>query len=216
MSLWTHIYGTIKVDPAGSTIPQQEYILRTVLDHLPPVTGSERDMTVNVVSNIPYTSSSANEFSEDVALKLRSIRGRRRWLFYSTRDTSLIDINTTFNIVINADLRDRTFSETLREFNNWMCRLSKRLSVWEIMLKIEGECPNRTVCLTDPEPWGNMYEEPSWGSEEDEPAWWEYLMPDYIHGYPLKLYHKYANDPEVNEEMKRRYKFMERIEGARL
>ena len=52
MSQWTHIFGTLRVDPAGATIAQQEYILKTVLAHQPLVTGSEGNMHVNIVTAI--------------------------------------------------------------------------------------------------------------------------------------------------------------------
>ena len=43
MSWWTYINGTITVSPMGRTQAEKRYILETVLDHLPLVTGSERD-----------------------------------------------------------------------------------------------------------------------------------------------------------------------------
>lgn len=46
MSYWTYINGTITVSPMGRTQPEKRYILETVLNHLPRVTGSEGDMNV--------------------------------------------------------------------------------------------------------------------------------------------------------------------------
>lgn len=43
MSWWTHINDTITASPMGRTQAEKRYILETVLDHLPLVTGSERD-----------------------------------------------------------------------------------------------------------------------------------------------------------------------------
>jgi hypothetical protein len=40
MSWWTYINGMIKVSPMGRTQAEKTYILQTVLDHLPIVTGS--------------------------------------------------------------------------------------------------------------------------------------------------------------------------------
>lgn len=48
MSWWTYINGIIKVSPLGRTQAEKTYILQTVLDHLPLVTGSEGDMEVYV------------------------------------------------------------------------------------------------------------------------------------------------------------------------
>mgnify|MGYP007038472573 CR=1 FL=1 len=41
MSCWTEIRGTIKVEPFGRTQEEMEFILKTVLNHLPLVRGSE-------------------------------------------------------------------------------------------------------------------------------------------------------------------------------
>lgn len=42
MSLWTHINGTITIDAIGRTQAENKYILDTILEHLPLVTGSEK------------------------------------------------------------------------------------------------------------------------------------------------------------------------------
>ena len=39
MSWWTYIHGTIVVSPTGRTQAEKRYVLDTVLDHLPRVTG---------------------------------------------------------------------------------------------------------------------------------------------------------------------------------
>ena len=48
MSNWTYVMGQIIVAPMGRTQNEKEYILKTVLDHLPLVTGSEEDMQVYI------------------------------------------------------------------------------------------------------------------------------------------------------------------------
>lgn len=48
MSSWTYINGTITVRPMGRTQPEKRYILETVLNHLPRVTGSEGDMNIYI------------------------------------------------------------------------------------------------------------------------------------------------------------------------
>lgn len=63
MSSWTYITGTITVSPMGRTQHEKTYILNTVLDHLPRVTGSEGDMDIYVnQKNGTNSSSSADEF----------------------------------------------------------------------------------------------------------------------------------------------------------
>ena len=48
MSNWTYVSGTIKVDVMGRTQEEAEYILKTVIRHLPIVTGSETDMKIYI------------------------------------------------------------------------------------------------------------------------------------------------------------------------
>ena len=50
MSRWTYIDGVVKVSVfPGRTRAECRYILDTVLDHLPKVTGEERDMKIYAV-----------------------------------------------------------------------------------------------------------------------------------------------------------------------
>ena len=46
MSNWTHIRGSIFVSVPGNTQAQIDYIIHTILEHLPVVSGSEGDMQV--------------------------------------------------------------------------------------------------------------------------------------------------------------------------
>lgn len=65
MSYWTYISGIVEVCPIGNTQPQKRYILDTVLEHLPVVSGSEGNMKVHVVQQYGHDSaSSCNEFDE--------------------------------------------------------------------------------------------------------------------------------------------------------
>ena len=63
MSFWTYLHGTITVSPMGRTQAEKRYILETILNHLPNVTGSERDMQVYIVQkNEKNSSCSCEEF----------------------------------------------------------------------------------------------------------------------------------------------------------
>lgn len=55
MSYWTYINGTITVRPMGRTQPEKRYILETVLNHLPRVTGSEGDMNTYIIQKMVIT-----------------------------------------------------------------------------------------------------------------------------------------------------------------
>lgn len=187
MSYWTYITGSIEVVPMGRTQPEKRYILDTVLEHLPRVTGSEGDMTIHVVQKSGYNgSSSHNEFGEWIPGKL-----------HHTQDTYIL--------VLEASLRDRTFDETKRELNNWLNRLAKRVGVEDILLKLKAY--DREMIISNPKPYDQMFEWPSWSrGGTGEPGWCEYLMWDHAKDswYPMKLAYKYFNDPENDAEVERR------------
>ena len=59
MSMWTYLCGTVIVRPMGRTQEEKEYILKSVINHLPLVTGSERDMNVYVIQKNGHSSLSS-------------------------------------------------------------------------------------------------------------------------------------------------------------
>lgn len=196
MSSWTYITGVITVDPMGRTQPEKRYILDTILEHLPVVTGSERDMHVHVIQKHGYNSScSYNEFGEWIPGKLHKTQSE-------------------YLVVIEASLRDRQFSETLRELNKWLNRLAKRADVHEILVKLNGYDIGhgwKELIISNPKPYREMAEYPSWWPEKSggEPMWCEYLMWDAAKGseYPALLAYKYFNDPENDAEVERRLRY---------
>lgn len=195
MSYWTYIRGVIDVEPMGRTQPEKRYILDTILEHLPEVTGSERNMHVDVIQKDGYNCSrNCNEFGE--------------WIPRRNNETS-----DTYHIIINGDLRDRIFEETLRELNKWLNRLAKRTNVSDICIKLTGykeksyDYKSTTLVISDPEPYKQMEELPSWCEESHgEPAWAEYLMWESAKNslYPMKLAYKYYCDPDNDAEIERR------------
>lgn len=193
MSFWTYITGVITVDPMGRTQPEKRYILDTVLEHLPAVTGSERDMHVHVIQKHGYNSScSHNEFGE-------WIPGKRN------------ETQNQYLVVIEASLRDRQFNQTLRELNKWLNRLAKRAGIHELLVKLNGYDIGhgwKELIISNPKPYQEMSEWPSWWPEKSggEPMWCEYLMWDRAKDseYPALLAYKYFNDPENDAEVERR------------
>ena len=211
MSSWTHIRGSVEVHPLGRTQPELRYILDTVLSHLPPVTGSEGDMHVDVIQRHGHNmSSSCDEFDQNSEL-LTDWYGERR-----DRCGSL-KVQESYFLVLDADLRDRCFEETLREFMRWMCRLAKRVMVDGVIATIYGydsKWEERKIVLSDAKPLYDMFEWPSWCRDkrddyEAEPNWCEYLMWERAKGspYPMELQFKYINDPENDAEVIRRRKW---------
>lgn len=56
MSYWSFVHGTVTVLPFGRTQAEKRYLLDTVLDHLPKVTGSEGDMNIYCIQKMDILS----------------------------------------------------------------------------------------------------------------------------------------------------------------
>lgn len=202
MSQWSYIRGTITVEPMGRTQPERRYILDTVLDHLPRVTGSEHDMDVYVVQKSGHNwSSSCDEFGMNTnnLVTTYGTKSPRGWL----------EAQSQYILAVDGSLRDRTFAETKKEFLKWLCRLAKRVWVREVLVSIESY--DGEMLIRDDEKFQAMLEDPSWckTNKDKEPAWYEYLMWDRAAGtdLPLMLAYKYYADPEVDAEVERRMKY---------
>lgn len=193
MSWWTYVKGAVEVHVPGRTQAEIRYILESVLDHLPRVTGSEGDMNVHIVQEAGFDSmSSADEFymfTNNLKTEDGSKSYKHGWL--ATQNT--------YMLVVEGDLRDRDFETTKREFVKWMCRLSKRLHVQTVVVKIYDY--DRSFVISDQSPFDLMFE-----CDDDDIRWTDYLMweRDPRSGLPLQLVRKYLNDQKVNTEMKRR------------
>lgn len=142
------------VDAVGRTQAEKEYILKTILDHLPLVTGSEEDMNVYLIqANGHSSSSSADEFRERTnnLIGMYGDRSRKRgWLRTQRR----------YLIVVDGAFRDRYFDETFSEFNKWLCRLAKRVEILESdygNLKAYEKVYYKIVRNTDPENIKNFF-----------------------------------------------------------
>ena len=73
MSQWTHIFGIIKVEPLGRTQAEKTYLLQTVLEHLPVVSGSEEDLEVIINQEHGYDSSSS---VDELGYRTNNLRNR--------------------------------------------------------------------------------------------------------------------------------------------
>lgn len=197
MSAWTYITGVITVFPMGRTQPEKRYILDTILEHMPRVTGSEQDMHVHVIQKHGYNcSSSHNEFGERIP-----------WNRNETQDK--------YFVVIEASLRDRYFEETLKELNKWLNRLAKRAGIEELLVKLTGtgkiDWKYKEIVISNSKPYEQMAEWPSWTDiANGEPMWCEYLMWERAKDddYPMLLTYKYHNDVDNDAEVERRIAYM--------
>lgn len=132
MSMWTHINGIIEVEPMGRTQAEMTYILDTVLSHLPLVTGSERNMNIQVLQKPAYCrSSNFDEFGNRTNNLIDNF-GR------ADRHNGWRREQETYFVIVSGDFRDRYFNETLREFVEWLCRLAKRVRIEDVMVEIRG------------------------------------------------------------------------------
>lgn len=177
MSYWTCITGTIRVRPRGRTQHEKTYILNTILDHLPKVTGSEGNMDVYVIQKRGHNAScSHDEFGV-----YGDYSNRANWRGW-------IEEQDEYLLTIDASLRDRMFNQTVQEFMKWLIRLSKRCIVQDVLVRIEGYEQN--LIIDDDWRFYEMYE---WDDN-----WTEYLMweRDDETGYPKKLVEKYRMHEE--------------------
>lgn len=198
MSCWTYVSGMIVVSPMGRTQAEKRYILETVLDHLPLVTGSEGNMDVYIVQKNGHDESSSHtEFG--------MWGGYRNWKTLST------DIQSKYILVVDGNLRDRMFDQTFREFQKWLCRLAKRVWVEDVMVEVKAYEEVSLIRNTN-DIYTKMFEDPTWCNDDEysEPNWCEYLMWDRArkYDYPMMLAYKYIDDPENNQEVERRIDYM--------
>lgn len=200
MSYWTYVRGYIKVDCVGRTQPEIEYILKSILDHMPRITGSERDVTVHIVEADGHSSSSSCDEYDDCTNNLTD------WYGYKSYKRGWLRTQSRFYLLLEGSLRDREFEQTYRETMKFLCRLAKRISVEDILIKVQGY--EQSVIIDNAKPFEEMHEMPSWCNDTHEPAWWEHLMWDRYKdsALPLSLLVKYYYDEEAETEWNKQFK----------
>ena len=166
MSSWTYVHGMVELDVMASTSAEAIFKAQTIVDHLPRITGSEGPAKWAVV---PVTSW-ANVHSGIDELRHRSNLGKRSsWSDYE------FERQTRVMLVLQGDLRDRYFEETLYETTKCLSRLAARVRV--------------NHCLVRVSHWGRTYvfSDPSWVVDQYDSDWtanlvnWQ-TIPGY--GYP--------------------------------
>ena len=206
MSWWTYVTGSIRVSVPGRSQPEIQYILDTVLEHLPRVTGSEEDMHVHAIREHGFRSScSCDEFGMRTN-NLLDMDG------YKTSRGGWMQTQDHYIIAVEGYLRDRYLHETKAEFMKWICRLAKRLIVEDVLVRIWDF--DSEFIINEKDKFHDMWEHPSWSSATDatgEPAWWEHLMWERGPNTDMPLMHvyKYCNDDATDEEIERREQWRE-------
>ena len=215
MSFWTYIQGTITVRPMGRTQPEKRYILETVLNHLPRVTGSKGDMDVYIIQKNGYNSSCSRDEFGEATNNLIDRHGNK------SRKTGWLRTQDDYILVVSAALRDKKFEETYREFMKWFVRLCKRVGCEDVLVEIKGYdrstvIKNRNIQrekYSYKSVFDGLFEDPSWCNDNKdgykEPNWCEFMMWDRAKdsSYPMMLAYKYFNDEENDKEVERRMNY---------
>lgn len=147
MSSWTYVQGLIELDVPGRTQAEKNYILQTVIDHLPKVTGSEKSMNIYTIQTAGHDSwQNFDEFYN----RVEDFRTQSRYF-----------------LVLDGNLRDRHYKDTFKELNKFLNRLGKRLMVDSVYVRLYNYehshiFTNKNNC------YGKMF-------ENDNP-WYNYLM----------------------------------------
>lgn len=215
MSFWTYIQGTITVCPMGRTQPEKRYILETVLNHLPRVTGSEGDMDVYIIQKNGYNSSCSHDEFGEITNNLVDRYGHK------SRSRGWLQTQDEYILVVDAALRDREFEETYREFMKWFVRLCKRACCENVLVEIKGY--DKSTVIKDrniqrkkyswKSVFDGLFEDPSWCNDNKdgykEPNWCEFMLYDRAKNsdYPMTLAYKYFNDEENDKEVERRMNY---------
>jgi len=99
MSFWTYVNGVIEVDTFGRSDAEAMYLAQTVINHLPRITGSERNVEFHLSRPNGYdSSSSVDEFDQ-----CSNLYDDPYYRMFSTQSRILI--------AIHGALRDRMFAQ---------------------------------------------------------------------------------------------------------
>lgn len=147
MSSWTCVQGLIELDVPGRTQAEKNYILQTVIDHLPKVTGSEKSMNIYTIQTAGHDSwQNFDEFYN----RVEDFRTQSRYF-----------------LVLDGNLRDRHYEDTFKELNKFLNRLGKRLMVDSVYVRLYNY-EHSHIFTNKNDCYGKMF-------ENDDP-WYDYLM----------------------------------------
>lgn len=116
---------TVKATDSMSQADLQYQVYKT-LEHLPLISGSERNLKPYVIqkhgTNISCNVDEYNRFSN----------------LGNGYDEHDFEVQDEYIIVLNGSLRDRKLEETYREIVKWLMRLAKRIWVSDILISVSG------------------------------------------------------------------------------
>lgn len=77
----------------------------------------------------------------------------------------VVHLQDEYILIVNASLRDREFEQTFREFQNWLCRLAKRIMVDDVVVEVKDYYKSIIINNTD-DVYYKMFESPSWCNQK--------------------------------------------------
>jgi len=124
MSYWTHVLGSLQVSPVPCrTQAECQFIIDSILHHLPIVSGSEENMYIQFHSCGGFdTSSSYDELEKNTDKHTGYFKN--------------FEIQTKYIITIQGDFRDTYFNDQLKQMQKWLNRISKRLDVYDTCIHL--------------------------------------------------------------------------------
>lgn len=177
MSKWSYINGVITVYIPVSNQAYKEFVLKTTLASLPDVrptigrffSEGGMDVFINVCPSHDI-SSDCDENLIKTNQKGYNIINRNYLATHSHKPTEYNYIKecSYFFITVQGSLRDVCFEDGLKKFNHWLVRLSKKLWVDDICVKITGDSTDKEgkyklkkYIFAEPEVYSKLYEIPS-------------------------------------------------------
>lgn len=150
MGMWTYVRGLIEIGAPGRTQAEKDYILQTVIDHLPKITGSERNMDIHTVRAYGHDTWSNRDELDNLDLDFKT--------------------QSRYFLLLDGGLRDRWYADTFKELNKFLNRLAKRLIVNSAYVQLNDYCSSYTFTNKN-----NCYSH----MFDNENPWYDYLMWDW-------------------------------------
>lgn len=172
MSTYFRINGVVTVKPKGRTQAEKQYVLETVLQHLPLVTGIDTKMNVHIV---PCYSGGKSDFNLDEFGKATdNIYPWKERAFVAVGDAyNLVQsekpIFDSYTLVLDAALWFIDYDKGCREFQKWLCRLAKRVLVNTVVVALFADDSAQSMVLSE---YDNVYVD----MFEDEQNWCDFLL----------------------------------------
>ena len=128
MSWWTYAKGWVQVSVPGRTQEEKDYIIKTVLNHLPIVRGSEEEMYVHMFKAGGHNQT---DFEDEYGERTNNLE---HWIYKGCKSQKDGCLRTQgeYYIFIEGHFRDTYYGKQYRQLIKWLTRLGKRLYIDEV------------------------------------------------------------------------------------